>query len=367
MKKYADLKNLGWRMMDMQPDFWKDKKVLITGHNGFKGSWLCLWLKRLGAEVYGFSLPDPPTQPSLYEKAHIDELMDRSWPGTITNYYHINECVKALKPEIVFHLAAQTIVKEGFLNPLDTFQTNIIGTANVLQACEKVPSLQSIVVVTTDKVYEDQEWPWGYRESDPLGANDPYSTSKACAELVAACYRQDKMGNLPLATARAGNVIAGGDFAYRVIPMIVEALAQGKEPPIWDPTAIRPWQHVLDCLNGYMILAERLYEGPNPYLGSWNFGPSEDDYLTVGDLTDNICNSWGDGLIGRKKVECPVTYNLGVDLRLNSSKARRILQWSPKWTVGYTASLVAHWYENFYKGKEARELVYGDIEDWEDW
>lgn len=347
----------------MNKDFWRDKKVLVTGHNGFKGSWLCLWLNQLGAEVYGFSLPDPPTTPSLYELAKVNEVIRDAWSGSICNHSGITECVKGVKPEIVFHMAAQTIVKEGFLHPLGTFYTNIMGTATLLEACKKVDTIKSIVVVTTDKVYEDQQWPWGYRENDPLGANEPYSTSKACAELIAACYRQDKLGKLPLATARAGNVIAGGDFSYRLVPMIVEALAKDTSPPIWDPYAVRPWQHVLDCLSGYMSLAEKLYEGPNPYLGSWNFGPSDDDYITVGELAILINDCW------RKqktftKVECPDLYNMNVDLRLNSSKARQILGWKPKWDVYHTVERVVNWYRGYSKGYPARELVYEDLIWW---
>ncbi len=261
-------------------------------------------------------------------------------------------------------MAAQTIVKEGFIHPLETFQTNIIGTANLLEACNKTKSIKAIVIVTTDKVYEDQQWPWGYRETDALGANDPYSTSKACAELIAATYRQDKLGNLPLATVRAGNVIGGGDFAYRVVPMIVEALAKGESPPIWDPYAIRPWQYVLDCLSGYMTLAEKLYEGPNPYLGSWNFGPSEEDYITVGELAILINDKWK----GQKtftKVDCPDLYNMNIDLRLNSSKARRILGWKPKWDVYQTIDKVVNWYKGYSKGYDVRELVHNDIDIWE--
>lgn len=350
----------------MNKEFWKGKRVLISGHSGFKGSWLCLWLNKLGAKVYGFSLLDPPTQPSLYDLADVRELLSPNiYAGDITEYSSIKDAINIFKPEIVFHMAAQTIVKEGFIHPLETFKTNIIGTANLLQACKEVGGIKSIVVVTTDKVYEDQQWPWGYRETDPLGANDPYSTSKACAELITATYRQDKLGDLPIATARAGNVIAGGDWSYRVVPMIMEALIKGEKPPIWDPTAIRPWQHVLDCLDGYMILAKKLYEGPNPYLGSWNFGPSEEDYITVGELTDFMCQTWTEENLTYDKVQCPVPYNLEVDLRLNSSRARRLLGWKPRWNTYKAANRTVNWYRSLSRGWSARDLVYNDIKMWE--
>lgn len=348
----------------MNKDFWKGKRVLISGHSGFKGSWLCLWLKLLGAYVSGFSLPNPPTTPNLYDLARVEDLIDVCWKADIRNYLDIKDCIEKEKPEIIFHMAAQAIVKDGFLDPLTTFQTNIMGTANLMEACRQIDSIRAIISVATDKVYEDKQWPWGYREIDPLGANDPYSSSKACSDLITATYRQDKMGNLPVATARAGNVIAGGDFAHRVVPIIVEALIKGQSPPIWDPYAIRPWQFILDCLAGYLILAEKLYVDPSKYCGNWNFGPSEEDYITVGELAIFLNDKWK----GQKtftKVECPDLYNLNVDLRLNSSKSRRILGWKPQWDIYKTIDRVVNWYKNYSLGWDARDLVHYDIKIWE--
>jgi CDP-glucose 4,6-dehydratase len=228
--------------VNMDLNFWKGKRVLITGNSGFKGSWLCMILSRLGATIIGYSIPQPVSKPCLYELAKVKDLLAKVYLDDIRLEYMVQVAVCESNPEIVFHMAAQTIVKDGFRDPLGTFETNVLGTANLLQACKMADNVRSTVIITTDKVYDLQAGPWGYREIDPLGAADPYSTSKACSELVAKCYATYEMGDMPIVTARAGNVIGGGDFSYRLMPMLVRWLNNGTVPVIWDPTAVRPWQ-----------------------------------------------------------------------------------------------------------------------------
>jgi len=282
-------------------NIYKNKKVLITGHTGFKGSWLALWLKELGAEVIGYALK-PPTTPSHYElltQQPTDNLNIISIEGDIRNYIKLNEIFQSYKPEIVFHLAAQPLVRYSYINPVETFETNVMGTINVFEACRNCESVRAIVNITSDKCYENKEWVWGYRESDPMGGYDPYSASKGCAELVTSAYRNsfftpsypltDSPPRVLLASARAGNVIGGGDWADdRLIPDIMRATAKNESVIIRNPKATRPWQHVLEPLSGYLLLGQKLLEGRKEFAGGWNFGPDDESNITVENLIENI-------------------------------------------------------------------------------
>ena len=269
----------------LDPKFWRDKKVLITGHTGFKGSWACLWLNHLGAEVTGYAL-EPPTDPSLFEMARVGETMN-SIIGDVNDPEALAAAIADAKPEIVIHMAAQSLVRYSYDNPIETFSTNVLGTANVLQALRGVDSVKAIVAVTSDKCYHNEEWVWGYRENARLGGNDPYSASKGAAELIVSAfqesyYRPDQNAP-PVASARAGNVIGGGDWALdRLLPDIVRSLLDNKPTLIRSPEATRPWQHVMEPLHGYFVLAEHLYRGGHEYASAWNFGPPEESEKTVG-------------------------------------------------------------------------------------
>ncbi len=254
-------------------------------------------------------------------------------------------------------------MKDGFADPQGTFLTNTIGTGNVLNACRDLP-LRAILIITTDKVYKDTSDFWAYREIDELGAADPYSTSKACAELVVDCYRESFFGMVPLATARAGNCVGGGDWGYRVVPMIMDALMKDEAPPIWDPYATRPWQSVLDCLSGYLRLVEYSYEDPTCYSSSWNIGPDSDEFYTVGEVAKRLCNRW-DSAIKFDYVKCPVTYNLNVDLRLDSSKARKVLNWKPRWNLDAILDDLVGWYTCYKHKIDVRDICNTTLDNYE--
>lgn len=347
----------------MNKDFWKNQQVFVTGHTGFKGTWLCLMLKRLGAAIYGYS-KGYPTKPALYEQIKGWQFLDDSYVlGDILDYDNLRRHLEGINPSIVIHLAAQTIVKDGFLNPQDTFMTNIIGTGNLLNACRDLP-IKAILIVTTDKVYGNQRRDWKYREDDPLGASDPYSTSKACAELITECYKKSFLQNIPIATARAGNVIGGGDWQFRVVPMIMGALMKNEAPPIWDPYAIRPWQSVLDCLSGYLRLIEFAYENPDIYTGAWNFGPGTENFYTVGEVAKEICHLW-EPPVEFNYVSCPVTYNLNIDLQLDSTKAITTLGWKPKLNLDETIKALIDWYKLYKSGAIVKEICEATLDYYE--
>ena len=333
--------------MNLYNNIFKNRKVFITGHTGFKGSWLCLLLNQLGADIYGYAL-EPPTNPSLYVEAKIGELVT-SEIGDIRNYERLVKTLHKIQPEIVIHMAAQPIVRESYKIPLETYEVNVMGTANILEACRNTPSVKAIVNVTTDKCYENKEWYWGYRENEPMGGYDPYSNSKACSELVTSAYKNSYFNpmeynkhNVGIATARAGNVIGGGDWAEdRLIPDFIRAISNGEKVKIRSPHAIRPWQHVLEPLSGYLTLAERLFtEGP-AYSQSWNFGPEENDAKNVEWITSKICELWG--------VEA--TYEIDINpqpheanyLKLDCSKAKAELNWFPKWNIETTLKSIVDW------------------------
>lgn len=354
--------------MELFDNIYHDRKVLITGHTGFKGSWLCMLLHRLGAEVYGYAL-EPPTQPSLFKEAHIDELAN-STIGDIRDYNHLLLTLQSVNPEIVIHMAAQPIVRESYKNPRETYEVNVMGTVNLLDAIRQTPSVKAIVNVTTDKCYENKEWNWGYRENEPMGGYDPYSNSKGCSELVTSSFRNSFFNEsvfenhgVSLASARAGNVIGGGDWANdRLIPDFMRAITKGEKLEIRSPNAIRPWQHVLEPLTGYLMLAQKLYiDGPR-FAQAWNFGPDDQDAKNVGWITEQLCHLWGDD--ARYEINNhPQPYEANY-LKLDCSKAKNELDWHPHWNLKTTLQSIVVWNKAFIKGDDMREVCYKQIDQY---
>jgi CDP-glucose 4,6-dehydratase len=357
------------RMIDnLFNNIYKDRKVLITGHTGFKGSWLCLLLSKLGADVYGYAL-EPPTTPSLFNEAKIDELIT-SFIGDIRDYEKLLGIVQQVQPEIVIHMAAQPIVRESYRNPRETYEINVMGTVNLLEAIRHTPGIKAVVNVTTDKCYENREWHWGYRENEPMGGYDPYSNSKGCSELVTAAFRSSYFNpkdyqkhGVALASARAGNVIGGGDWAYdRLIPDFIRAISKGEEVRIRSPYAIRPWQHVLEPLSGYLTLAAKLFsEGPK-YAEGWNFGPDDKDARNVEWITDTICKLWGDG--ASYSIDTNPQPHEANYLKLDWSKAKTELGWIPKWDIETTLKSIVDWNKCFLSGENMRTITQQQIADY---
>lgn len=328
--------------------FWKGKRVLITGNTGFKGSWLSLWLHILGAEVIGYAL-QPPTSPNLFG---IIGLKDRikHIHGNILDSANLYNTFKEYEPEIVFHLAAQPLVRKSYAEPFETFNTNVMGTVNVLDTIRKFKSVKVVINVTSDKCYDNKEWIWGYRENDPMGGYDPYSCSKGCSELITNSFRNSyfNQDNTYVASARAGNVIGGGDWADdRLVPDIVKSLSGNRLPDIRSPHSIRPWQHVLEPLSGYMLLAEKLWQGGNEYAEGWNFGPENENIITVSELADQLARLWG--------IDEDIICNRNTDnqlheaqfLKLDCSKAKYKLGWLPRLTIKQTLEWTIDWYKAF--------------------
>lgn len=347
---------------------YKGRKVLITGHTGFKGSWLCLLLNKLGADVYGYAL-EPPTNPSLFNEAKIGELMT-SFVGDIREYDHLLKVMQQVEPEIVIHMAAQPLVLESYKIPVETYSVNVMGTVHLLEACRHTHSVKAIVNITTDKCYENKEWHWGYRENEPMGGYDPYSNSKGCSELVTSAYRNSYFNSakyaehgVAVASARAGNVIGGGDWADdRLIPDFIRAISGGEKVRIRSPYAIRPWQHVLEPLTGYLALAAKLHaEGPT-YAQAWNFGPDERDAQNVEWITRTICNLWGNG--ASYEVDTNPQPHEANYLKLDCSKAKAELGWYPRWDIGTTLKSIVDWNKSFLSGKNIRIVTEQQIESY---
>jgi CDP-glucose 4,6-dehydratase len=332
--------------MKLFGDVYRGKRVLVTGHTGFKGSWLSLWLKQLGAEVVGISLP-PEKQPSHWSLLGLESTVQHH-ELDIRQATEVARVFKTTRPEVVFHLAAQPLVRRSYRDPIETWSTNVMGTANVLEACRQTRSIRAILAVTTDKCYENQEWAWGYRETDRLGGHDPYSASKAGSELVSASYRRAFFHNdsAPLlATARAGNVIGGGDWSEdRLIPDLVRAMATQQSLEIRSPNATRPWQHVLESLSGYLLLGQKLIEGNKNFDGAWNFGPERIGNRTVADVLKGLQTHWPEMQWHQTERHHPYEANL---LYLDSAKAHAQLGWQPVWSLDTTLEKTADWYRTF--------------------
>jgi len=344
---------------------YKQRKVLITGHTGFKGSWLCLLLDQLGADVYGYAL-EPPTKPSLYKEAKIDELIT-SYIGDIRDYDNLLKVIQKIQPEIVIHMAAQPLVRESYKNPIETYSTNVMGTVNLLEAIRYTSSVKAVVNVTTDKCYENREWHWGYRENEPMGGYDPYSNSKGCSELVTSSFRNsffnpkdyNKHG-VAVATARAGNVIGGGDWAEdRLIPDFIRSMTKGEELKIRSPYAIRPWQHVLEPLAGYLMLAKKLFIEGSKYAEAWNFGPDDKDAKNVEWITRTICDLWGDG--ASFSIDTNPQPHEANYLKLDCSKAKAELGWIPKWNIETTLKSIVDWNKSYLSGENIRQVTASQI------
>jgi CDP-glucose 4,6-dehydratase len=343
------------------------KKVLITGHTGFKGSWLSLLLNKLGADVHGFALP-PPTNPSLFEEAKIGELIT-SYIGDVRDLEQLSDVFNRIKPEIVIHMAAQPLVRDSYKIPVETYAINVMGTVNVLEACRHTESVRAIVNVTTDKCYENKEWYWGYRENEPMGGFDPYSNSKGCSELVTSSYRNSYFHpkdygrhGVAIASARAGNVIGGGDWAAdRLIPDFIRAISQNRKVVIRSPYAIRPWQHVLEPLTGYLTLAAKLYTEGAKYDGGWNFGPDDKDARNVEWIMQKICKLWGDG--ATYEVDTNPQPHEASYLKLDCSKAKAELGWEPRWNIDKALESIVEWNKVYLTGQDVRKITEKQIEE----
>ncbi|MDR2733140.1 MAG: CDP-glucose 4,6-dehydratase [Spirochaetota bacterium] len=332
--------------------WYRGKKVFVTGHTGFKGAWLTLWLLSLGAEVAGYSL-GPPTDPALFSDLHIKDRI-RHTPGDVRDGENLTRALLDFEPEIVFHLAAQALVRVSYREPVESFETNIMGTARFLEAVRKVPSVQAAVVVTSDKCYENREWVYAYRENDAMGGYDPYSASKGCAELVTAAYRNSffREEGAGIASARAGNVIGGGDWALdRLVPDCIRALSKGETIILRNPQATRPWQHVLEPLSGYLTLAWRLAQDKQRYASGWNFGPADADVLSVLDVVKQVIALWGQGGYEVRSQGEPHEAQL---LRLDIGRARTLLQWKPVYSAALAIQESVRWYR-------AREEAYSSL------
>ncbi len=356
--------------VEMNPAFWRDKKVFLTGHTGFKGSWLSLWLQQMGAQVTGFAL-QPPTSPSLFKVAKVEQGME-SIIRDIRDGSALSKAMLDAMPEIVIHIAAQPLVRYSYSEPVETYATNVMGTVNVLEAVRHIKSVKAVVNVTTDKCYENREWVWGYRENEAMGGFDPYSSSKGCAELVTAAYRNSYFNlasynhqhTIALASARAGNVIGGGDWAEdRLIPDILRAIAQNQPVHIRNPHATRPWQHVLEPLSGYLILAEKLYtEGAN-FAEGWNFGPHDEDAKPVQWIVEKLTQGWGEGaswLLDGGEHPHEAHY-----LKLDCSKAKARLNWQPRWHLASALEMIVAWQRAYLAQKNMREFTLNQITEYQ--
>ncbi len=346
----------------VNPAFWQGKRVFLTGHTGFKGSWLTLWLQHMGAVVKGYALT-PPTNPSLFDVAHVSDGM-QSEIGDIRNFEQLNASMTSFNPDILIHMAAQPLVRLSYREPLETYDINVMGTAKVLEAARSCANLKAIVSVTTDKCYENKEWVWGYREDEPMGGYDPYSSSKGCAELVTSAYRRSFLAEqgVGLASARAGNVIGGGDWAEdRLIPDILRAFEKNQPVVIRNPASTRPWQHVLEPLSGYLVLAQALYEQPTAYAEGWNFGPFDEDAQPVSWILDKMVAKWQGASWQLDENGHP--HEAGY-LKLDISKAKARLHWQPTWRLEQTLAKIVAWHQAWLNGDNMQNLCVAEITEY---
>jgi len=345
----------------MNIDFWKGKRVFLTGHTGFKGGWTVLWLQRLGAIVKGYAL-EPNTTPSLFEIANIGDGIESEF-GDIRDLYRLKKSLLDFSPEIVIHMAAQPLVRLSYQDPVGTYETNIMGTVNLFEAVRACASVKAVVNVTTDKCYENNEWVWGYRENEAMGGHDPYSSSKGCSELVTSAYRRSFFGNdskVSLASARAGNVIGGGDWSQdRLIPDALSAFDENRPVVIRNPFSTRPWQHVLEPISGYLTLAEKLYTDDESYAEAWNFGPKDQDVKSVGEVMDYLVAHWPadvswdlDGSLQPHEAQL---------LKLDISKVETKLKWEPRWGLIMTLQSIIDWHQSWLNGSDMRRVTLGQI------
>lgn len=349
--------------------FWKGRQVLLTGHTGFKGSWLSLWLEALGANVTGYAL-DPPTRPSLFEQAEVADAV-RSIRADIRDLPRLKSAVAECRPSVVIHMAAQSVVHRGYEDPIETYSSNVMGTVHLLEAVRQLGQPCALVNITSDKCYENREWVWGYRENDPVGGHDPYSSSKACSELVTSAFRDsffraEDFGRhgVAVASARAGNVIGGGDWTNdQLIPDLMRAFLAGRPCLIRSPSAIRPWQFVLEPLRGYLMLAERLTEDSGRFSSAWNFGPDEADAKPVSWIADALARSWGDRASWSQ--DAGIHPREAYSLKLDVSKARECLDWQPVLRLNSALDWITEWYRAFQAGDDLRRLTRTQIERYE--
>lgn len=353
----------------MNPVFWKGKKVLLTGHTGFKGSWLSLWLQAMGAKVIGYALA-PPTNPSLFEVARVGQGMT-SILGNVDDLNKLQDVFVEHRPEIVIHMAAQPLVRYSYQNPVETYATNVMGTVHLLEAVRQTTGVKAVVIVTTDKCYENKEWAWGYRENEPMGGHDPYSNSKGCAELVSAAYRSSFFSShtyaqhgVSIASGRAGNVIGGGDWAQdRLIPDMLGAFHQGNYVDIRNPYAVRPWQHVLEPLRGYLMLAQALYENGPSFAEGWNFGPNDEDAKPVSWIVEQMAAQWGSE--AKWQTDPGVHPHEANHLKLDISKARSRLNWHPTLRLIDALALIIEWSKGWQAGADMKAVTLAQINDYQ--
>ncbi len=348
-------------------NFWSGKRVFLTGHTGFKGSWLSLYLESMGSLVKGYAL-SPLTKPSLFKIADVSRGIE-SEIGDIRNLEKLANSVKSFEPDVVIHMAAQPLVRESYKTPVDTYATNIMGTVHVLEAARYCDNIGSIVIITTDKCYENKEWAWGYRENEPMGGHDPYSSSKACAEFVTSAYQRSfyhTSSTANVASARAGNVIGGGDWSHdRLLPDILRAFGSNESVVIRSPKATRPWQHVLEPLSGYLILAESLYTEGSKFAEGWNFGPSDEDCRSVEWILDRMVCKWGKGASWKLDTNNLNPHEANF-LKLDCSKARQALKWQPKYNLDETLGLIVDWHLAYQNGEDMRDVCLKEISRYKD-
>ena len=346
--------------MDVDLSFWRGRRVFVTGHTGFKGSWLCLWLQSMGAQVHGFALI-PPCEPNVFSVARVGEAMASSTIADIRDYRKLAAVVEDVQPEILFHLAAQPLVRYSYQQPVETYEVNVMGVVHLLEAVRAAGGVKALVNVTTDKCYDNREWPWGYRENEAMGGRDPYSSSKGCAELVTAAYRDSFLAEagVAVATARAGNVIGGGDWAVdRLLPDFLRAMDSGSALTIRSPASIRPWQHVLEPVSGYLTLAERLYREGAEFAEAWNFGSADEDARTVGWIVEHLVHQ-NQGMTWHRDVSSQpheASY-----LKLDSSKARSRLRWKPRWRLDAALDKTLKWHRAWRDKQDMHAVTIAQI------